>query len=148
MKTLTIVIVAIVAILYTTVATADAYEDCFNFIEGKLGEKEMTSPKVAALIKSCHDAKLREIAATEESRTVYKEAVIPRFAVWQGLGPPRPLDNLIGTIKGFAGAAESVNRALNPERFFGFGYGGRHHGGHYYAPRYVMFHDPHIGSHY
>ena len=97
----------------------------------------------------------RTVVAAQQQpvMVVQQQQTLLRFAIWQGLGPAQPFDNTIATIKGLAGAAESVNRALNPERFFG--YGGRHLGyqfGYhniqpYYIQPYIMYHDPVIRRH-
>lgn len=131
MRTLTIVVAAIVAILAATVATADAYEDCFNFIEGKLGEKKMASPEVVALVNGCIDAKLREAERKSTNSSAGNDGV----PTWGTVIKTVVLQNAPLAISGH------FNR-----RYYGGGYLGHQFGGHYIQP-YTMYHDPVIRHH-
>ena len=131
MRTLTIVVVAIVAILAAPAVMADAYEDCFNFIEGKLGEKKMASPEVVALVNGCIDAKLREAERKSTNSSAGNDGV----PTWGTVIKTVVLQNAPLAISGH------FNR-----RYYGGGHLGYQFS--HQLPRYVMFHDPHIGGHH
>lgn len=75
-----------------------------------------------------HTHAVQNVATVQQQQVgqgVVVQQVMPRAAMWRGLGPAKASDDRLAFLYGVAVVAEKFNRAFNPRDYYGYGgYGG------------------------